>query len=228
MNLHEARPTQVHKWRHPSNIWIAGPTQSGKTRFTQKLLRHRKHLFDPPVKSVVFVYSTWQKTYDEIKREDPTVMWIQGLPDDPFKYFEKGGNGLLVLDDAMSEMRDRAEHVSRWFTRGSHHKNVSIACLVQNLFPKHFREISLNAHILVLFNNPRDKSQIVRFVGQAFPGQTRRIQTALTVAHSRPYRPLVINMHQTTPDALSLTMDIFPEDLKTSKEPFPQILLPSS
>ena len=48
------------------------------------------------------------------------------------------------------------------FTKGSHHSNLSVLHLVQNVFDKnkHTRTISLNAHYLVIFKNPRDASQV--------------------------------------------------------------------
>ena len=41
------------------------------------------------------------------------------------------------------------------FTKGCHHRNVSILYLTQNVFPqgKACRDISLNTQYLVLFNN---------------------------------------------------------------------------
>jgi len=46
------------------------------------------------------------------------------------------------------------------FTKISHHRNVSVVYLTQNVFDKnkYARTISLNAHYLVLIKNPRDAS----------------------------------------------------------------------
>ena len=216
----------LHRWNHPSNVWIAGPSQCGKTDFVVKMIRYRKQLFRPAIEHVVFVYSVWQTKYDQLRDEHGNdIEWVNGLPQDPFKFFKKTP-GLLILDDAMIESRQRSSDVAKWFTKGSHHRDVSIAILVQNLFPKQLRDLSLNAHILVLFNNPRDKSQVKRFIGQAFPDETERIKNAMNYAFERPFRPLIVNTHQTTPSHYSLTCDMFPEDLKQSNEPFPQVLLP--
>ena len=72
---------------------------------------------------------------------------------------EKDGNDplLVVVDDLMDEMDKR---VLDMFTKKSHHQNTSIILIVQNLFVnnKFFRTVSLNAHYLVVFENPRDKS----------------------------------------------------------------------
>ena len=65
---------------------------------------------------------------------------------------------LVILDDLMSEADDR---VTKLFTKGSHHRNISVMFIVQNLFGKNKeqRTISLNSHYLVVFKNPRDSSR---------------------------------------------------------------------
>ncbi|KXJ24269.1 hypothetical protein AC249_AIPGENE24554 [Exaiptasia diaphana] len=179
-------------------------------------------------KIVVFCYETWQPAYDTIKKENGSnVTWIQGLPDDPFKHFKPFRRaGLLILDDAMAEVGEKAKKVINWFTKGSHHKNISIAILLQNIFPEKLRTISVNAHIIVIFRNPRDRKQTQQFVNQVFPYQAERVQNALTYAFQINYRPLVLNLHQHVPEDLAMSVDLFPEDLKVSGQPFTQILLP--
>ena len=60
---------------------------------------------------------------------------------------------LNVLNFA-TEIAD--ETVANLFTKGSHHRNVSVVFLAQNLLPKNkcARTMSLNAHYIVLFKNP--------------------------------------------------------------------------
>jgi len=55
--------------------------------------------------------------------------------------------------------------------KGSHHKNVSVVYLAQNLFPKNkfARTMSLHAHYMVLFKNPRDTTQFANLVRQMYP-----------------------------------------------------------
>ena len=57
--------------------------------------------------------------------------------------------------------QQRQEHCKP-FSRGSHHRNLSVIYIVLNLFyqEKDSRSISLNSHYLILFKNPRDKLQI--------------------------------------------------------------------
>ena len=76
---------------------------------------------------------------------------------------------LIIIDDLMTET-DKS--VSNLFTKGSHHRNLSVLHLVQNVFDKnkHTRTIILNAHYLVIFKNPRDASQITHLAKQMYPG----------------------------------------------------------
>ncbi|KAK3744236.1 hypothetical protein QZH41_004606 [Actinostola sp. cb2023] len=159
------------RWEHPSNVMVVGPSKSGKTLFVQKMIRHRAWLFSKPIATVVFCYGVWQSSYDEMKREfGADVTWVQGLPEDPYELFPKTP-GLLVVDDLMGEMEQSHKRVASWFTKGTHHMDVTLVVLMQNLFPKNMRTASLNAHVIVLFPNPRDRSQFRRLASQAFPGR---------------------------------------------------------
>ena len=71
------------------------------------------------------------------------------------------------MDDQMIEA-GKDNRIVNLFTKGSHHRNLSVIYIVQNLFHqgKGNRSISLNSHYLVLFKNPRDKLQILTLAEQ--------------------------------------------------------------
>ena len=75
---------------------------------------------------------------------------------------------LLIIDDLMQETN---ETIANMFTKGSHHRNISVVFLAQNLFPKNkfARTMSLNAHYMVLFKNPTDVSQFANLARQMYP-----------------------------------------------------------
>jgi len=85
-----------------------------------------------------------------------------------FHEIRRSRSTFLVLDDLMSETND---DVANLFTKGSHHRNVSVMFLTQNLFYKnrHMLTISLNSHYMVLFKNPRDAGQFSVLVRQMYP-----------------------------------------------------------
>jgi len=61
--------------------------------------------------------------------------------------------------------------VSQLFTKGSHHRNVSLVLVTQNMFHQgpSSHDISLNSKYIVVFKNPRDKTQIVHLARQVYP-----------------------------------------------------------
>ena len=100
------------------------------------------------------------------------------------------------------------------FTRGSHHRNLSVIYIVQNLFHqgKGSRSISLNSHYLVLFKNPRDKWQILTLAKQMYPGQTDFFLNQYEEAVKRPFDYLLIDLKTTTQDNCRLRTNVLPSE----------------
>lgn len=86
------------------------------------------------------------------------------------------------------------------FTIHSHHKNISVFILSQNLFSrgKFFRTISLNSHYLVIFKNPRDKSQLNVLARQIFPNKINFFLESFIDSTNKPFSYLLIDLKQTT------------------------------
>ena len=78
-----------------------------------------------------------------------------------------------MFDDQMI-YASKDKRIVNLFTLGSHHRNLSVIYIVQNLFHqgKGTCSISLNSPYLVLFKNSRDKLQILILAKQMYPGQT--------------------------------------------------------
>lgn len=191
------------RWQHPFTCVVAGPTGCGKTQWVVNFLENITEIMHPPASRIVYSYGEWQPIYTTL----PTHVELQeGLNDIP-EYAPE--TTLLVIDDQMDEVN---KNVLRLFTKGSHHRNISVIYIVQNLFGKNkdYRTISLNAHYLVIFKNPRDASQITHLAKQMYPGQNRYVQEAFTLATREPYGYLLLDLKQSTPDALRLRGRIFP------------------
>lgn len=188
----------------PFTCVVAGPTQSGKTSWVVKLLEEKQFLFSESPQNVVWCYGVWQSSYDEMGHL--VNKWVEGLP--KMEDFDPAVNNLVIIDDLMAETDQRITHL---FTKGSHHHNVSIIYLVQNLFHKgkEHRTISLNAHYLVIFKNPRDANQISHLAKQMYPGKIKFLQDAFRDATSTPYGYLLLDLKQTTPDDLRVRTHIF-------------------
>ena len=90
----------------------------------------------------------------------PYIEFIHGLPDSFVRFHGKHHN-LIIIDDLQDEVAN-SKLVEQLFTRESHHRNLSVVYINQNLFyqGKHSRTIALNTHYTVLFRNPRAASQL--------------------------------------------------------------------
>ena len=140
-----------------SPIMIAGPTGSGKTFWTNKLLKNQ--MSTEPVSSVLYCYGVHQTYYD--KMEIPNLELHEGLPSlDKVQSLNDGKFHVIVLDDLMEYIVKSVE-TQNLFTKYCHHYNITAIFLTQNVFAQGpcSRTISINTHILVLFANKRDESQ---------------------------------------------------------------------
>ena len=91
----------------------------------------------------------------------------EGVPEDFGS--ANGEPSLVILDDLLTDVYSK--QVCKLFTRGSHHRNLSVILITQNLFHKgrFCRDISLNAHYIVAFKNVRDKKQFMYLASQVYP-----------------------------------------------------------
>ena len=173
----------------PFSMMVVGPSGSGKSHFVNKLISQREHLFDKAPERVVWCYGIWQPFYKSLSYE-----FHEGLPASDFL---DGGNMILVIDDLMDEAQ---ESVSTIFTRTSHHRNITCIFLSQNLFPrsKYSRNISLNAHYIVLMKNCRDKAQISHLARQVYPESSKFLVEAYRDATREPYSYLFLDFKPET------------------------------
>ena len=105
----------------------------------------------------------------------PNTEFVKGIPTalEQDSYFDVNKSNLIVFDDQMIDA-SKDKRIVNLFTSGSHHRNLSMIYIMQDLFhqEKGSCSISLNSHYLVLFKNPRDKLQILTLAKQMYPGQT--------------------------------------------------------
>lgn len=191
---------------HPFTCMIAGPTQSGKSYFVAEFIKNIQNVMSPVPEKILWCYGVWQTLYDELQKNN-LIEFHEGLPD--MSLFTGGKTRyLVIIDDLMDETDKR---VTQLFTKGSHHLNISVMFIVQNLFSKNkeHRTISLNSHYLVLFRNVRDISQISSLAKQMYPGKTQHMLEAYKDAVSPTHGYLLIDLRQSTPDKIRLRTDIF-------------------
>jgi len=194
--------------RHPFTALVAGPTGCGKTRFVFKLIENARFLIEPPPSKIVYCYGEYQQLFDAYKSR---VTFHRGLP--KLEDFDGSESVLIVIDDLMNEADESVSHL---FTKGSHHRNISVAFLVQNLFHKnkHIRTISLNAHYMVLFKNPRDASQFASLARQMYPNKSAFAVEAYKDATRLPYSYLFVDLRPEQDEDLRLRTNIFPGETR--------------
>ena len=150
-------------------------------------------------------------TTDETKKS--RIEFREGLPrpedysSDPFS------PKLVIIDDLMRESSS-CDAIVDLFTKGSHHKNLSVILISQNLFHqgRGQRNISLNANYIVIFKNPRDRAQIRHLARQVYPDDPKFLEEAYYDATSHPHGYLLLDLKQTTPDEYRFRTCIFPDD----------------
>ena len=101
------------------------------------------------------------------------MTYVEGIPEDISSLFRANCRpGILVLDDLMRNCSDE-ERILHLFIMVSHHCDVTCTYLTHNLFPpgKFSRSVSLNAHYIIAFNNPRYTLGFRTLAEQAFSGK---------------------------------------------------------
>ncbi|KAJ8665825.1 hypothetical protein QAD02_007487 [Eretmocerus hayati] len=172
------------KWQYPWTAALGGATGSGESCFVQRLIKHIDTISDTQFARIILHYLEWQDGY---KKLGDRVEFREGLPE-LSDYACDPRPKLLIVDDLMHESSS-PDSLASLFAKGSHHRGLSIIYITQNIFHqgKGQRDISLNAHYMVIFRNLRDRSQIQLLARQLMPENPKFLQEAYWNATSRPY-----------------------------------------
>ena len=204
--------------QHPFTCIVAGCTQSGKTVWVKSLLENAQKTISPTPQRIIWCYGQWQPSYFDMMRTMPGIEFNQGIPEDigNADYLDVSQRNLIVLDDLMAQS-GKDKRISDLFTKGSHHRNLSIIYIVQNIFHqgKEMRNISLNAHYIVLFKSPRDKQQISMLARQVNPGRVQEFMRSSSKLYAtrRPHGYLMLDLKPTTDDQQRLKTNILPGEI---------------
>jgi hypothetical protein len=137
------------------------------------------------------------------------VEFREGLPD--VSRFGDNFRTLLIIDDLMNEAN---QNVYNLVTKLSHHRNVLVVFITQNLFHRnlHIRTMNLNTHYFVLFKNPRDANQVAMLVRQMCPNKSKLVSEAFEDATKQPYGYLFVDLKPESDERYRIRMSIFPDD----------------
>jgi len=154
------------KFKHPATFLVSGATQSGKTRFILRMLdavldvddyNDDRQFFESQITCIVYCYGEYKSVFEKYKSFG--MHFHKGIPNLRDKIFDGKRPSLLILDDLMDSIN---AFVADIFTKISHHRNLSVVYVCQNLFNKneYHRTISLNSHYIILLRNPRDTQPV--------------------------------------------------------------------
>ena len=115
----EYHPDHFMPWVHPFTSVISGPTGSGKSVFVRRFVHNIKHMMTPIPDRILWCYGEYQTLYGTVDGVDFHLRRSHG---------RNGSKSSFLL------------------TKKSHHRNISVMYIVQNLFHrgKHHTTISLN------------------------------------------------------------------------------------
>jgi len=200
------------KWSHPFTCTVGGATGCGKTVFVTKFLANLDKMVDAKIEEIIWCYGVSQKLHVELKAKLKTpIRFVEGLPNLDDVATVHSGPKIVVIDDLMMQTD---KNTVEYFTLGSHHRNLSIFNLINNIFNqgKGQRDMSLNSHYLVFFKNPRDVSQIAHFARQVDSENPKFVVEAFKDATSQPHGYLLFDFKQATDDDMRLRTCIFPDE----------------
>ena len=202
-------------FHHPTTILIAGLTAAGKTCFSKQTLEHK--LIQPSESRIICVFVNRASDVDYMKRLYPNIEYVQGRKNILYilAMIEPDERNLLVLEDQMSQA-GKLEETSKHFTQRSHHGNISVVYIVQNVFEKWkvHRTISVNSHFMDLFKNPRDQCQIRTLAQLLFQTQVTYVIDYYREASNKEHGYLLGDLHPPTPHRLRIWSSVYkPEEL---------------
>ena len=198
---------------HPANIILAGPTGAGKTHFLVRELE--RGTFFPKPTRIVWVYGESQgdhETLNELTRQGriPKVTFMKNETNyaDIVEDFDKREVNLLVLDDQMTESKSNKAAFTNVFTKGSHHRNITVILMLQNIFESGFLTVRRNAQYTVLFRTRADQQQILRLGYQMYPTLKDFFLQVFTDATKEAYSYIIVDSHQKTLEELTILANL--------------------
>lgn len=193
---------------HPFTMIVAGPTGCGKTEWIKRLITNKNNIIYPIPNDIFYFYGEYQSIFNQIQG----VKFIHGLNFDEIENLDSNKPKLFIIDDLMDDAAN-SNSVSHLFTKGSHHRNISVILIVQNFFArgKVMRNLSLNTHYLVLFKNPRDKMISMNIARQMYPSKIKRFYEIFNEATKDPYSYLFIDLKSNTPEEIRLLSNVLGE-----------------
>ena len=205
------------RFRVPFCCLLSGKCGSGKTQFALNLLKHMDRLLTKPFERVYWFYGQDNSLIHTLQEELPGVELevIKGLPASFDEYTDPNINKCIVIDDLMISAASNVA-VTDLFCNKSRHTNSSVLLLLQNLNYHGSERLTFLrcSHLLVLFNDPLDQSLIYSVGTKIMPRKQKTFMDIFVEVTSKPYSPLIIDGHHSTPSNARFRGCIFEDKIQ--------------
>ena len=204
--------------KSPFTAIVAGPTGSGKTQLLSRLILASDEVTDKPPVEIIYCYGVWQDGYNPLREY---VRFHKGMINVSEEIPTDNRSRWLIIDDLMEEVGSNKD-TAAVYTKYSHHMNISVFMIVQNLFFGG-RTVSINSQYFFLFKNPRDATGVKTLFTQMYPGRWHHAMEAYEDATKEAHGFLMVDLHQKTPNNTRLVgnygtanMSVYTEKSKTT------------
>ena len=174
---------------HPFSLIISGPTASGKSTLLFQILENLHQNTKPAIQKVVFIYGVYQEVY----KNYPNIFFTDDLD-----YMDVNTDipTLIVLDDVMSSINS-SKKLEELFTRGVHHRKVSVVLTLQNLFyhGSVMKTLRDNAMYIILTKHIQDVSKLNTFARQLEQKNSNYFKDSYQDAVSKKYGYIACDLH---------------------------------
>ena len=206
-------PLVIH---HPSRIIVAGPSGSGKSTWVRDLILHRDKCFSTPPREILWFYKVESAVKHLVGQLPESVQYFQGLPErEAIQEMDSEIPRLIVIDDQEDGVNSSNTIVKDLFTVFSHHLNISVVFVVQNIYLKArlMKSITDQGQYLIHTKAAKGSQQIRTLGGQIFgKNGSRFVNWAMNHAfeNDSPFAYLLFDMHNLSKNWQRLRSSVFP------------------
>ena len=200
---------------HPSRIIVAGPSGSGKSTWVKNLILHRDECFTSPPREILWFYKVESAVKNLIHELPASVQYFQGLPEkEAIQEMDAEVPRLIVIDDQEDSV-DSSKIIKELFTVYSHHLNITVVFIVQNIYlkAKFMKSVTDQAQYLIHTKAAKGSQQLRSLGGQIFgKNGSRFVNWAMNHAfeNDSPYAYLLFDMHNLSKNWQRLRANVFP------------------
>ena len=118
---------------------------------------------------------------------------------------------LITLDDVLNEVYSK--EVCHLFTKGSHHRNISVTLIKKCFTRRGIEGISLNEKYIVVLKNIRNNNHDTHLARQVYPENSAGLYKAYLDATKKPHVYFESDFSQDTDDKLRFRTTTFLDEV---------------